>query len=78
MNGSCESVCFSPDDRYMFSVGDQAEIYQWDLNTRKIVAKTSDEGSFSTTHITMSPDGKNVATGSKMGVVNFFKYDQAK
>ena len=75
MNGSCESVCFSPDDRYMFTVGDQAEIYQWDLNTRKIVSKTSDEGSFSTTHIAMSPDGRNIATGSKMGVVNFFKYD---
>ena len=22
MNGSCNAVCFSPDDRYLFSVGD--------------------------------------------------------
>ena len=39
------------------------------------MAKVPDVGSFSTTHIVMSPDGKNIATGSKMGVVNFFKFD---
>ena len=27
MNGSCNSLCFSTDDKYLFSVGDQAEIY---------------------------------------------------
>lgn len=42
---------------------------------RKCVSKISDEGNFSTTHITMSPDGQSLATASKMGVVNFFKFD---
>ena len=27
MNGSCQSVAFSPDERFLFSVGDEAEIY---------------------------------------------------
>jgi len=27
MNGSCQSVAFSPDEKYLFSVGDEAEIY---------------------------------------------------
>ena len=27
MNGSCQSVAFSPDERYLFSVGNEAEIY---------------------------------------------------
>lgn len=75
MNGSCEAVCFSPDDKYMFTVGDQAEIYQWDLASRKCVAKIGDEGSFSTTHMVMSPDGKTLATGSKMGIVNCYRFD---
>ncbi|CDW85091.1 u3 small nucleolar rna-associated protein 18 homolog [Stylonychia lemnae] len=75
MNGSCNSLCFSPDDRYLFSVGDQADIYQWDLESKKCVAKYSDEGSFNTTHICMSPDGKNLATGSYMGIINIYKFD---
>ena len=75
MNGSCNSLCFSPDDRYLFSAGDQAEIYQWDLLSKRCVAKYSDEGSFNTTHIAMSPDGRLLATGSYMGVVNVYKFD---
>jgi hypothetical protein len=43
---------------------------------RKCIGKVADEGSFSTTHIQMSPDGKNIATASKMGVVNFFNYSR--
>ena len=27
MNGSCNSVCFSPGDKYLFSAGDQGDIY---------------------------------------------------
>jgi hypothetical protein len=42
---------------------------------RKCIAKIGDEGSFSTTNIQMSPDGKTLATASKMGVVNFFKFN---
>ena len=75
MSGSCNALCFSPDDRYLFSVGDQAEIYQWDLTTKKCVAKYADEGSFNTIHIVMSPDGKLLATGSYMGVINVYKFD---
>lgn len=78
MNGSCNAICFSPDDRFLFSVGDQAEIYQWDLKTKKCVAKYSDEGSFNTTHLVMSPDGRLLATGSYMGVINVYKFDSIK
>ena len=27
MNGTCQSVAFSPDEKYLWSVGDEAEIY---------------------------------------------------
>ena len=27
MNGSCQSVAFDPEERYLYSVGDEAEIY---------------------------------------------------
>ena len=70
MNGSCEGACLSGD--YLYSVGDQAEIYQWDLRTRKCVTKIQDEGGFSTTCVDVSPNGKYLVTGSKMGTVNIF------
>lgn len=39
MNGSCTGVAFNRDETVMYSVGDQAEIYQWDLKTRKCVGR---------------------------------------
>ena len=41
----------------------------------KCVAKTQDEGNFSTTCIDMSQDGKYLATGSKIGAVNIFEFE---
>eukprot|EP00352_Strombidinopsis_acuminata_P000355 CAMPEP_0176340116 /NCGR_PEP_ID=MMETSP0126-20121128/1315_1 /TAXON_ID=141414 ORGANISM="Strombidinopsis acuminatum, Strain SPMC142" /NCGR_SAMPLE_ID=MMETSP0126 /ASSEMBLY_ACC=CAM_ASM_000229 /LENGTH=179 /DNA_ID=CAMNT_0017684129 /DNA_START=727 /DNA_END=1263 /DNA_ORIENTATION=+ len=76
MNGTCEAACFSPCEKYLYTVGDEAEIYQWDLNMRKCIGRTGDEGNYSTTSVTVSPDGKLIATGSKMGTVNVFKIDE--
>jgi U3 small nucleolar RNA-associated protein 18 len=46
MNGGCSGASFSADDNYLYSIGDQSEIYQWDLKQRKCVSKIGDEGSF--------------------------------
>jgi len=75
MNGSCHSACFSQNDHYLFTVGDQADIYQWDLRQRKCIAKLQDEGSFQSTCIEISPDNKYLATSSKMGTVNIYEFD---
>lgn len=39
---------------------------------RRCIARVKDEGGFSTTTMTLSPNGKILATGSKMGTVNMF------
>ena len=39
---------------------------------QKCVSKVSDEGNFSSTTIDVSPDGRHLATGSKMGTVNIY------
>jgi U3 small nucleolar RNA-associated protein 18 len=78
MNGSCQSSCFSDDERYLYTVGDQADIYQWDIRQRKCVDKIPDEGAFQTTKVAVSQDGKHLATGSKMGTVNIYSVEGSK
>ena len=65
-------MAFSPDERYLFSVGDEAEIYQWDLGTRKCMGRVADTGGFSSMKLAVSPSGLLLASGSKMGSVNLF------
>jgi U3 small nucleolar RNA-associated protein 18 len=75
MNGACTGVAFNKDESIMYSVGDQAEIYQWDLKMRKCIGRVQDTGAFSTTSVSLSPSGNMLATGSKMGTVNIFQVD---
>ena len=56
-------------------MGDEAEIYQWNLTTRKCVARVPDTGAYNTTCIAVSPNGNLLATGSKMGSVNLYHID---
>jgi len=78
LNGSCTSASFSPDGKYLFTAGDQGDIFQWDLRStsatkHQCVSKTNDVGNFHTTALEVSPDGKYLASGSKMGTVNIFE-----
>jgi len=77
MNGSCQAVAFSKDERRMYTAGDEAEIYEWDLGTRKCISRVQDTGAFNTTALALSPSGNLLATGSKMGAVNFYNVDSA-
>lgn len=43
---------------------------------RRCMGKTSDTGGFSTVQMAVSPNGKLVATGSKMGSVNLFHVNE--
>mmetsp|Transcript_4977 Transcript_4977/g.7454 ORF Transcript_4977/g.7454 Transcript_4977/m.7454 type:complete len:272 (-) Transcript_4977:153-968(-) len=76
MNGSCHAVAFHPtDERFLFTAGDQAEIYKWDIRQRRCIAKVADEGGFQTTALDISADGKHLSSGSKMGGVNIFNLE---
>jgi len=71
-SSSCSALGFSGDKVY--AVGDQAEIYIWDIrHNKRCLAKVADEGSFNTTHLTVSEDGTQLATGSHSGIVNLYK-----
>lgn len=73
-SSSCAAVGFGANGNKVYAVGDQAEIYVWDLrHAKRCLAKIGDEGSFNTTHLTLSADGTQLATGSHSGIVNIYK-----
>lgn len=72
MNGSVESAAFSSDGSRLFSIGDDGEVYIWDMNTRSAVHRFRDEGCLKGLAIAVSKNNHYVATGSYSGVVNLY------
>lgn len=81
-NPTC--VRFSPDDKYLYSSGNNGQVYIWvcfkniyntvqDIRKKKPLNIFQDEGSMRTLAIDIS--NKYVATGSANGVVNVYKTD---
>ena len=64
ISGSVNSVCFDKNGINMYTVGDQSEIYVFDLRKyRHCVNKFSDSGNFNTTFMDLSKDNTHLATG---------------
>jgi U3 small nucleolar RNA-associated protein 18 len=79
INGSVNSVCFDRNDLNLYAVGNQSEIYVFDL--RKVntcVSKINDSGNFSTTCMDISGDNTYLATGSNSGYVNIYTVDSIR
>lgn len=73
MSGSADSACFSSDNRYLLTSGEECEIYQWDLNTRKLLNRIQDIGCLKNTAVAMTGDSSLVATGCSSGIVNVYR-----
>lgn len=76
MNKDVNQVAFSPDSRYLFSVGRGGMVCIWDVVERKPLHIHKDEGSNNTTSIAISRDFKYYATGASNGVVNIYSVDK--
>jgi U3 small nucleolar RNA-associated protein 18 len=64
INGSVNSVCFDGNGINLYAVGDQSEIYVFDLRKyRNCVGKFNDSGNFNTTYMDISRDNSYLATG---------------
>jgi len=76
INGSVNSVCFDNTDTYLYTVGDQSEVYIFDLRKyRNCVGKITDVGNFNTTCMEVSNDNGYLATASNSGVVNLYNLE---
>ncbi|RIA95755.1 WD40-repeat-containing domain protein [Glomus cerebriforme] len=72
MNGSANAAAWSSDGKYLFSVGDDATVYQWDVGARKVVHCFVDEGGYKSKKITVSNNNSYFAIGSHSGIVNIY------
>jgi U3 small nucleolar RNA-associated protein 18 len=76
MTGEVTDVCFSSDGKYLFSIGTDAQVYKWDLDSRECVHRFNDHGSIKPGKIAVSLNGEWLATGANTGVVNLYAMDR--
>ena len=72
ISSSINSICFD-DKNYLYAVGDQSEIFIYDLRQyRNCLKKVNDYGNFYTNCMEISYDYNYIATGGKQGYVNLY------
>ena len=73
ISSSINSICFD-DKNYLYAVGDQSEIYIYDIrNYRNCLKKVNDYGNFYTNCMDISHDYSYLSTGGKQGYANLYK-----
>lgn len=68
----CTSLTFSTDSNLLFAHGTENEVNIFDLRQHKTSRRFIDDGCISGRTISMSPNGKLLATGSAEGIVNVY------
>lgn len=76
MNGSSQCAAFTGNGNGLWTLSGDGIIYNWDLRMQSCVAMIKDEGATKATALGCSEDGKYLATGSDMGVVNMYRCDR--
>ncbi len=72
ISSSINSICFD-DKNYLYAVGDQSEIFIYDLRKyRNCLKKVNDYGNFYTNCMEISNDYTFLTTGGKQGYVNLY------
>lgn len=72
----CSSMAFSIDSTQLLAHSSDAEVTVFDLRMNKASHRFNDEGCINGSTITISPNGRLLATGSDQGVVNVYEFDQ--
>ena len=72
ISSSINSICFD-DKNYLYAVGDQSEIFIYDLRKyRNCLKKVNDYGNFYTNCMEISNNYEFLSTGGKQGYVNLY------
>ncbi|XP_053694114.1 U3 small nucleolar RNA-associated protein 18 homolog [Sabethes cyaneus] len=68
----CSSLCFTPDSKYLFAHSTDNEVSVYHIEKRRFVNVFTDDGCVNGSFITICPNGRFVATGSRQGIVNIY------
>ena len=71
-SGWGESVCYSPDRKYVVSGSEDKTIKIWEIETGRCI-RTLEEHTSSVTSVVYSPNGKYVASGSGDGTIKLWE-----
>lgn len=74
MNSGVKDVWWAAENRLM-SLGEDAEVYLWDIGSRRCLRRWKDDGGFGSVMVTGSRNNSYLAIGSKTGLVNVYGSD---
>ncbi|GAA5882871.1 hypothetical protein JCM3774_006323, partial [Rhodotorula dairenensis] len=72
MNVAVKGIAWQRDGRELLTLGEDSEVYVWDVGTRKCIDRWRDEGGFGSCALESSNDGNWTAVGSTTGIVNMY------
>ncbi|KAJ2665330.1 U3 snoRNP protein [Coemansia sp. RSA 1200] len=78
MNGVVRDVSFTADGNYLWSVGTDNEVYQWDLRQNQCISRWHDQTMFRATQLEISSDTSYYASGDNSGMVNIYDVNAIK
>jgi U3 small nucleolar RNA-associated protein 18 len=73
MNGFVNDFAFSSDSSCLYSVGNDGEVYHWDLRNMSCFSRTTDIGARNPHCIAVSSNDMYMATGDESGIVNLYE-----
>ncbi|GAA5906780.1 WD40 repeat domain-containing protein [Sporobolomyces salmoneus] len=72
MNDAVKGIAWQREGKELLTLGENSEVYVWDVGTRKCVDRWRDDGGFGGNGLETSRNGEWTAIGSSTGIVNLY------
>ncbi|KAK4047869.1 U3 snoRNP protein [Microbotryomycetes sp. JL221] len=72
MNVAVKGIAWQREGRELLTLGDNSEVYIWDVGTRKCITRWKDDGGFGACMLETDRSGQYTAIGSSTGIVNLY------
>ncbi|GAA6006074.1 hypothetical protein JCM11491_002021 [Sporobolomyces phaffii] len=72
MNDAVKGIAWQRDGKELLTLGENSEVYVWDVGTRKCIDRWKDDGGFGANSLETSRNGDFTAVGSSTGIVNLY------
>ncbi|GAA5965109.1 hypothetical protein JCM3765_004861 [Sporobolomyces pararoseus] len=72
MNDAVKGIAWQREGKELLTLGENSEVYVWDVGSRKCVDRWRDDGGFGGNGLETSDNGEWTAVGSSTGIVNLY------